>query len=266
MNVGHFVAASVRAPRLHQRDKSRDMKRDEREVLGIVGGLGPLASAEFVKTVYEYGIGDNEQDAPVVLLYSDPTFPDRTDAFLAGDSEPLLDRLTEALQRLSDAGASRFVICCMTIHYLLPRLPSHLGARVVSLLDVIFDNLKPPRRHLLICSNGTRKLELFQQHREWQCHKSEIVLPDDDDQNKIHRELIYPMKTRPDFSRLKLLLDKLLQRYEVDSFIAGCSEIHLLAKHVVFNGNGAASYGCLDPLTIIAREWARQLREPITLP
>jgi aspartate racemase len=233
------------------------MKREEeREVLGIVGGLGPLASAEFLKTVYEYGIGENEQDAPIVLMYSDPTFPDRTDSFLAGESELLLARLTGALQCLSDAGASRFVICCMTIHYLLPRLPVHLSARVISLLDVIFGNLKqPPRRHLLICSNGTRRLELFQQHSQWESHKSEIVLPDDEDQNTIHHELIYPIKKRPDFCRLKLLLETLLQRYEVDSFIAGCSEIHLLAKQFVFNGDSADGYGCLDPLTIIAREW-----------
>jgi aspartate racemase len=238
------------------------MKREEREVLGIVGGLGPLASAEFLKTVYEYGIGENEQDAPIVLMYSDPTFPDRTDSFLAGESELLLARLTEALQSLSDAGASRFVICCMTIHYLLPRLPDHLGARVVSLLDVIFDNLKPPpRRHLLICSNGTRRLELFQKHRQWERHKSEIVLPDDDDQNKIHHELIYPIKKRPDFRRLKLFLETLLQRYEVDSFIAGCSEIHLLTKHVVFNDERAVGYECLDPLTIIAREWDAPIKK-----
>lgn len=224
----------------------------EKEILGVVGGLGPLASAEFLKTVYECGIGANEQDAPVVLMYSDPTFPDRTDSFLAGESELLLARLTRALQFLSDGGASRFVICCMTIHHLLPSLPAHLSARVVSMLDVIFSNLKPPERHLLICSNGTRRLELFQSHPQWEKHKSQIVLPDDDDQNKIHRELIYPIKKNPDFRRLKLLLESLLQRYEVDSFIAGCSEIHILAKQV-FNSDPTPDYRCLDPLMIIAK-------------
>jgi aspartate racemase len=239
------------------------MKRErEREVLGIVGGMGPLASAEFLKTVYEYGIGENEQDAPIVLMYSDPSFPDRTDSFLAGESELLLARLTEALQCLSDAGASHFVICCMTIHYLLPRLPPHLSARIVSLLDVIFDNLKQPRRrHLLICSNGTRRMELFQNHSQWEQHKSEIVLPDDDDQDTIHRELIYPIKKRPDLRRLKPLLETLLRRYAVDSFIVGCSEIHLLAKHFVFNGDNDGGYGCLDPLLLIAKEWDASIQK-----
>src|SRR5690348_14115659 len=123
------------------------------------------------------------------------------------------------------------------------------------MLDVIFDNLERSRgRHLLICSNGTRRLQLFQQHRKWERYKSQIVLPDDDDQNKIHKELIYPIKKDPDFRRLKLMLETLLQRYEVSSFIAGCSEIHVLAKHV-FNGDRPLGYNCLDPLTIIAREW-----------
>lgn len=236
------------------------MKREsEREVLGVVGGMGPLASAEFLKTVYECGIGEREQEAPVVVMYSDPTFPDRTDAFLAGQDEPLLSGLTAALRRLSEAGASRFVLCCMTIHYLLPRLPADLRARVISLLDVIFDELgRQPRRHLLICSSGTRRLGLFENHEQWGRRRSQIVMPDDEDQERIHRELIYPIKKRPDWVRLTALLDALMRRYEVDSFIAGCSEIHWLAKQLVAGG---AAWRCLDPLMLIAQAWGEPVRE-----
>lgn len=235
------------------------MRREsERDVLGVVGGMGPLASAEFLKTVYECGIGDCEQEAPVVIVYSDPTFPDRTDSFLAGESDFLLASLTQALQRLADAGASRFVICCMTIHYLLPRLPAHLRARVISLLDVIFDALKQqPRKHLLICSSGTQRLQLFQRHDQWERHESQIILPDDEEQQRIHRELIYPIKKRPDWPRLKSHLESLLRRYDVDSFIVGCSEIHMLAKQL----DADAWYECLDPLMIVAREWGAPIRQ-----
>ena len=59
-----------------------------------------MASAEFLKTIYEYGIGENEQDAPIVVMYSDPTFPDRTDSFLAGEDELLLARLTAAFRAI----------------------------------------------------------------------------------------------------------------------------------------------------------------------
>src|SRR5215213_5223714 len=71
----------------------------EKAVLGVLGGMGGLASAEFVKTVYEVsgGVSHREQEAPVVLMYSDPGFPDRTEAFLGGETQLLLTRLIEAL-------------------------------------------------------------------------------------------------------------------------------------------------------------------------
>src|SRR5215216_6454872 len=110
-------------------------------ILGILGGMGPVASAEFLKTIYEYSEGEREQDFPVVFVYSDPTFPDRTDAFLNGEEEVILRQLEKALQALVQMDASKIVICCMTIHHLLPRLSPNLAERIISLLDVIAAHL-----------------------------------------------------------------------------------------------------------------------------
>jgi aspartate racemase len=224
------------------------------ESIGIVGGLGPLASAEFLKTIYECNLEDCEQFSPKVYMFSDPTFPDRTEAFLAGQTDELLQRLTDALQQLSVLGASKIVICCITIHYLLPRVPEHLRTRIISLLDVIFDRLeKSEKRHLLVCSSGTRKLGLFQNHSRWHDAQRFVVLPNEDDQNVIHRELIYPMKTTVNAVKQVPLLKSLLKKYEVDSFIVGCSEIHMLAKLPAF-ADSQNEFDCIDPLAIIARE------------
>src|ERR1043166_7388006 len=97
-------------------------------MLGVLGGMGGLAAAEFVKTIYELSgeLSVPEQEAPLVLLYSDPSFPDRTEALLRGDTQLLLGRLIEALEFLCAMGASELVICCMTIHYLLPQIPEPL--------------------------------------------------------------------------------------------------------------------------------------------
>lgn len=232
---------------------------EDKSVLGVVGGLGPLASAEFLRTIYEHSLGDLEQESPTVIVYSDPTFPDRTEAFLSGNSDPLLAQLIHVIERLLEAGATDVVFCCMTIHYLLPRLPARLRERVISLPDIIFDHLAHTRkRHLLICSSGTRKLELFENHILWSMAQPYIVLPDEDDQNTIHRDLIYPMKTNPDVRTQFPLLEQLLEKYEVDSFIAGCSEVHVLAKHFLLSGNNSLEYRCIDPLATVAREWAQK--------
>lgn len=227
-----------------------------KSILGIVGGLGPLASAEFLNTIYECSLGGVEQESPLVVMSSDPTFPDRTEAFLKGENDELLARLTRVLRQLSEMGASEIVICCVTIHYLLPLLPSDLRARVLSLLDVIMDEVAQTQtRHLLLCSKGTRRMELFQNHDRWNLVKNRILLPDDEDQEEIHYEIIYRIKSKSDVGQFIPRLETLLAKYEVDSFIAGCTEIHVLAKHFL---SANRSYGCIDPLVIIAKELAAQ--------
>src|SRR5690242_14960482 len=103
-------------------------------LLGVLGGMGPLASAEFVCTVYRLNRTEPEQQAPGLLLHSDPSIPDRTTAILSGDTQELVVRLTTALESLVANGAHRIIIACVTAHQLLPEVPEPLRACVVSLL------------------------------------------------------------------------------------------------------------------------------------
>jgi aspartate racemase len=208
-----------------------------------------------VKTVYELSgeICRREQDAPVVLMYSDPAFPDRTAAFLRGETQPILTRLIDALQLLDRMGASQFVICCMTIHYLLPQLPGALRERIISLPDTIFsavESLKKP--HLVISSTGTMKLQLLQQHPRWEHARNYFVFPSDEEQRQMH-ELIYEVKLNRNLKEACQFVEKLMTRHNVDSFVAACSEIHLLAKQF-------APSACIDPLSIIAHNVVEQTR------
>src|SRR5205085_7056688 len=220
-------------------------------IYGVVGGMGPLASVEFVRTIYEFGLHEREQTSPIVILYSDPSFPDRTTAFLKGDDDVLLAQLKRVLRELCEMNAVKIVLCCITIHYLLPRLSPELREKIWSLLDVIADHLAAgDREYLLLCSSGTRRLKLFEGHPQWRLFKDRLVLPSAEDQERIHRELIYPIKLNADVSTQFPLLELMLEKYRVNAFVAGCSEIHLLAKRYAASGNG--NDACLDPLTIIA--------------
>ena len=222
---------------------------------GVVGGMGPLASAEFLKTIYEFGLREQEQNSPTVIVYSDPSFPDRTTAFLKGDDDVLLAQLKRVIGRLCELNAVRIVLCCITIHYLLPRLSADARARIWSLLDVIADRLaEDDREYLLICSSGTRRLRLFEDHPRWRLFKDRLVLPSVEDQERLHRELIYRIKLTSNVSTLFPLLESMLEKYRVNAFVAGCTEIHVLAKRYAASGNGHDI--CVDPLTIIAQEIA----------
>lgn len=238
----------------------------KREMLGVLGGMGPLASAEFLKTIYENNIlGQREQQSPKVIVYSDPTFPDRTEALLRGDYEILLDNLIAALYQLCELDVSKIVICCITSHYLLPKLPYELRDRVISLVDIIFKKiLERQQKHLLICSTGTRKLEIFQNHILWHFAQDYILLPNENDQTLIH-QMIYYLKVNGEYKNCLPILETLQAKYNVQKMIAGCTEIHLLNKYLEKVTDKQKENIFLDPLTIIAEElWSMSLLQTYT--
>jgi len=229
---------------------------DKGEIWGVLGGMGPLASAEFMNTIYEQNAKGPEQQSPIVFLFSDPTIPDRTDSFANGEEQILLKRLLSSMELLASVGATRIIICCMTIHMLLPKLPNVLQEKIVSLVDVIFARiLQSGARHLLICTDGSRKMRLFENHPLWPGVEDRIILPDEDDQASIHR-LIYEIKGNKFCTSHWHLVEALMKKYGVTSYIAGCTELHVLAKKQSRLG-GQGWSDCTDPLTLIASTMSR---------
>jgi len=219
--------------------------------LGILGGLGPLASAEFLKTIYEYNLVDYEQQAPVVFVYSDPSFPDRTEAFLSNNEKVIYDRLLSALRHLKRLGASRIVMCCLTMHHLLPQIPAKLRASIVSLVDEIVRSLaNSSQTHLMFCSAGTRRLEIFQRHPKWKSVAEKVVFPGEKDQESIHHDLIYRIKLDRHPAEFAVRIEELTKKYGTTSFIAGCTEMHLQVKYLMRRADHRI--GWIDPLINIA--------------
>ena len=221
------------------------------EVWGIVGGMGPLASAEFVNTIYRDTARWTEQEAPTVILFSDPTVPDRTECLLNGRHEVLLQKLTGSIETLLAMGATRIVVCCLTIHPIIYQLPPVLREKVVSLVDLTLGAvLRSRSRHLLLCTTGTRKLRLFQQHLLWDETQHKVVLPDDEDQGAIH-QMLYEIKNQREAIAYIPFVEELMKKYDVSSYIAGCTEMHIVAKaHEQFSGHDRRKF-CIDPLTEI---------------
>jgi len=228
---------------------------DSQHVWGVLGGMGPLASAEFMNTIYEQNIHGPEQLSPVVFLLSDPTIPDRTRSFANSEEHVLLQRLLASIERLVAAGATRIIVCCMTIHPLLCRLPAALQAKIISLVDVIFAQvLRGNDKHLLICTDGARKMKLFESHPLWPQARDRIVLPEESDQASIHR-LIYDIKKNACHAGHWQMVEAMMKRYGVESYIAGCTEIHILTKKRA-KDDDQCWRSCIDPLALVASRMA----------
>jgi aspartate racemase len=231
------------------------------ELFGILGGLGPLASAAFLNTVYRSWRGGPEQTAPRVILYSDPAFPDRTQFLLDGKRDALRLALERSLRVLCEAGASEIVICCMTIHDLCREIAPDLRSRIVSMLDVALELAAASSgKHLLVCSTGTRQMRLFEQHPSWPRVRNRIVMPSEADQERIH-ELLYRLKQHVRADDIADDFEEMMRRLGADSCLAGCSEMHILASRPP-SAEMARMRPYLDPLTAIAARWAGEAEPP----
>jgi aspartate racemase len=83
------------------------------KLLGVIGGLGPLAGAAFCQMIARQTLARTDQDHIHLLMDSDGTIPDRT-SYLLGTGEDPRPGLIASAARLADAGAEVLVIPCNT--------------------------------------------------------------------------------------------------------------------------------------------------------
>jgi aspartate racemase len=252
--INHRSEAVVDCPPGPRFTDSTQSSRFRHPLVGIVGGMGPLASAELLATVYGLhgrGISGLEQSAPRIMLWSDPDVRDRTAAISAGQTQAIDRFLATAVGQLVAAGAEVVVIACVTAHDSIVKLPPELAARCVSLVDIVFSELASrPVRHLLLCSSGSRKAGVFTGHERWHELRSRLVVPDETDQATLHRQL-YLLKRGADRWPMIGLIRRLLRDYDAPAFVAGCTELHLVTNAIAAAGLSAA-LPSIDPMTIVA--------------
>jgi aspartate racemase len=227
--------------------------------LGILGGMGPLASTELVYTIYRLNMAEPEQQAPACVLLSDPSIPDRTTAILAGDTGEVARRLAQALGELERMGAERIVIACVTAHAVLDEVPARLREKVVSLLDLVMDELgRSGKPHLLLATNGTRRAQIFERHPRWREVEGLARFLGEEDQHRLHG-MLYRFKQNEPLEPALPWLASLPESYEVHGLIFGCTELHLFQRLLARQTDGARKLAVIDPLLIAAREVPRQL-------
>ncbi|MCX8133824.1 MAG: amino acid racemase [Roseococcus sp.] len=103
-------------------------------VLGVLGGMGPLASAEFMRQLTLRTPATRDQEHIPAVLWSDPRVPDRTAARLAGGEDPL-PWLLRGLAGLEGAGCGAVAIPCNTAHLWFEAMQAATPMRLLHIVD-----------------------------------------------------------------------------------------------------------------------------------
>ena len=147
--------------------------------LGVLGGMGPAASADFLRILAERAPATIDQEQPIVYVISDPQIPDRTCAIFGRGSDPS-ERIKQDLFSLAAMGADLLAVPCNTAHLFIDRFRTELPVPLVHIVEetVLAGKKLSPAGCWMLSTTGTRQCGLYQHYAE--TYNYRLFLPEPD--------------------------------------------------------------------------------------
>src|SRR3954451_645415 len=137
-----------------------------KKVLGVLGGMGPLATVDFLGKLIEETPAARDEDHLPVIAWSVPQIPERPPA-ITGNGESPLPALLDGIRTLKQAGAIAIAIPCNTAHHWYSQMVRDGGLPIIHIADAALTELAG--RHItgnkvgLIATKGTLAARFFQE-------------------------------------------------------------------------------------------------------
>jgi aspartate racemase len=193
--------------------------------------MGPAATADFYEKLIRATPAETDQEHLRVVMWADPTVPDRTAALLDGgaDPTPFLVRGAEALK---EAGADLIAVPCNTAHAFLPGIEAQVGVRIIHMIEETARHIAAMRPHVdrvaLLATTGTVRAGLYQ---DWLSRTGkEVMLPDAGEQAVIMRVIrdVKAGDTRAETRHRIAEVAEGIAKRGAQAVVAGCTEIPLV--------------------------------------
>lgn len=146
------------------------------KTLGVYGGLGPAASAEFLRLLAQLSPAKVDQDHPVVYMYSNPQIPDRSSSIMGVGPSPEND-LKTGLDTLCSWGADFLAVPCNTAHFFIDHFRDELRAPLVHIVEATVAEAisTSPSGAWLLATGGTLHSGIYQ--REGDKNGYDLIVP-----------------------------------------------------------------------------------------
>lgn len=108
--------------------------------VGVLGGMGPMATADFFRKLVEETPAKRDQDHIPVIIYSVPQMPSRSKAITSAGESPLPQMLA-GLRALKAQHADFVAIPCNTAHFWYQELCREGGLPILHIVDAVCDEL-----------------------------------------------------------------------------------------------------------------------------
>ncbi len=201
------------------------------KLLGVLGGLGPMASAYFYELVTAHTQAARDQDHIDMVISSRATTPDRT-GFILGEirEDPFAVMVADG-KRLENYGADLIAVPCNTAHFFYDRLAEALTVPILNMVRLTAAHVQAlgGQKAGILATTGTVRTETYQRA----CAEAGIgcAVPSDAGQRALMDVIYKNIKQNlpPDMALFQQAADELFAA-GCDRVILGCTELSLIKK------------------------------------
>lgn len=218
-------------------------------ILGIMGGMGPLATSELFRKIIELTNASNDNDHLHIVIDNNTEIPDRTEYILGSGEDPRIEMIRSAV-KLEMMGADYIAIPCNTAHYFYDDIKKYTKSQILHMIRetaIYLIKNRKNKEYFLMATRGTYESKIYE--NIFNEYGLSILEPDYSDKMAI-MDWIYRVKSSK-FDVTSLEFESLIDKYTKDRdmpVILGCTELPILAGHL------GVKRDFIDPTEIIARK------------
>ncbi|EJN09428.1 amino acid racemase [Herbaspirillum sp. YR522] len=227
--------------------------------LGVVGGVGPAATVDFMQKIVRNTPAARDQDHIKLHVEQNPQIPDRTENLVGDGLDPTI-ALYATCKKLEDGGADLIAIPCNTAHAYVERIQGSLAIPIVNMLTVTAEAIRTRFAQLtrvgLLATSGTIGSGVYQ--RELAAHGLAQLVPSPAMQQRVMNAIYGPQGVKAGFTQgqcqddIRAALDDLVQQ-GAEVIILGCTELPLLLPSGPWAHQGGSTLTLVDPTETLAR-------------
>ncbi len=229
-------------------EESSEKGENQMDRLGVIGGLGPLATAYYLQLLVDMGQAECDQDHMEVYMYSSPQIPDRTEYMLHPETaESPLPKMIELCKKLEADQVKAVTIPCVTAHYFWKEIIEECSVPIIHIVKETVKYLK--QRNIknvgLMATDGTIQTKLFQ--KELEEAGLNAIIPDEQNQEKVMHVIYEEVKKgKPIDEVLIHEVKSHLKEAGAEVMLLACTELSIVKR------DGKAGADVLDVLEVLA--------------
>ena len=195
--------------------------------LGVIGGMGPLATVKFYDKVVlnTDAHNDNEHIDLVVLNHS--TMPDRTRCIIEKKDLEFLNVIKKDLEILDNIGVAVVAIPCNTSHYFYDEFSKYTNLKIINMIEETILEIKRRgvKQVAVFGTIGTLNSKVYDKYA--QRYGIEVKELSTEDKNSV-MDIIYNIKETNNLENKEFI--EILNKYcDKDTIgIIACTELSLL--------------------------------------